>query len=203
MKRIAGIILAAGGSSRYGQPKQLLPWGNTNVINTTLRTAALAGLEPVIVVLGAYESQITATLTEANVQIVSNPDWQTGQSGSLKAGINVLPADCDGALFLLADQPHLSIHLVDALLREAESGAVAVAPLIDGRRANPVYFSRAAFPLLNTISGDQGGRAVMREVNVKYVDWYDEMQAHDIDEPEDYLVLKRFYFGEPDQPDKV
>jgi molybdenum cofactor cytidylyltransferase len=203
MKRIAGIILAAGTSSRYGQPKQLLPWGQTNVLNATVRTALLAGLDPVIVVLGAFESQIAATLSYENVQIVSNPDWQTGQSSSLKAGVNALLDDCDGALFLLADQPQLSVHLVDALLGEAESGAVAVAPLIDGQRANPVYFSRAAFQLLKSITGDQGGRAVMREVNVKCVEWYDEMQARDIDEPEDYLALKRFYFGEAVRTDKV
>ncbi|MGB4595104.1 MAG: nucleotidyltransferase family protein [Anaerolineaceae bacterium] len=203
MKQIAGIILAAGGSSRYGQPKQLLPWGDTTVLNATIQTTWLTRLKPVIVVLGAFETQITATIPDTGVRVVSNPDWQTGQSSSLKAGIKALPDNCDGALFLLADQPQLNVHLLDALLSEAENGAVALAPLIDGRRANPVYFSRETFHLLMSISGDQGGRAVMREVNVKYVEWYDEMQFHDIDEPEDYEILHRYYFGEAVRSDKV
>ena len=203
MKSIAGIILAAGGSSRYGQPKQLLPWGQENVINSTVKTALLAGLDPVVVVLGAFEAQIVATLPIERVKVVSNPDWQSGQSSSLKAGVNALPDTCVGALILLADQPQLNIHLVDALLREAKDGAVAVAPMIDGRRVNPVYFRRDVFPLLNNISGDEGGRAIMREISVKYVEWFDEMQARDIDEPEDYEILHRFYFGETIWSDKV
>jgi molybdenum cofactor cytidylyltransferase len=196
MKLIAGIILAAGGSSRYGQPKQLLPWGDTNVLNATVRTALLAGLDPVIVVLGAHEADISAAMTEPNLKLITNPDWQTGQSSSLKAGVQAVPDACDGALCLLADQPQLNVHLIDAILREADSGAVAVAPIIDGRRANPVYFNRAAFEELMTLTGDQGGRAVIREIKMNYVEWLDEMQALDIDNPEDYELLRLNYFGE-------
>ncbi len=203
MIQIAGIILAAGESSRYGRPKQLLPWGDTTVLNAVIKTAKLVGLDPVIVVLGAYESQITSTIAAENVQIVTNSFWQTGQSSSLQCGVKALPRNCDGALFMLADQPQLNVHFLDALLHEAQGGAVAVAPLIDGRRANPVYFSKYAFQLLMSISGDQGGRAVMREVSVKYVEWFDETQAQDIDEPIDYLALRRVYFGETELTDKV
>ncbi len=203
MKKIAGIVLAAGGSSRFGKPKQLLTWGNSNIVNATVRTAILAGLDPVIVVLGAFDTLIAATLPSIGLQVVKNHDWETGQSSSLKAGVQVLPVDCDGVLFLLADQPQVNAHLIDALLFEANLGAQAVAPMIDGRRANPVYFRRDVFPLLNTVTGDQGGKAVMREVSVKYVDWLDETQALDIDNPEDYESLHRIYFGEEGRIDKV
>ena len=166
------------------------------MLNATLRTAFLAGLDPVIVVLGAYEADIAASITEPKVKVVTNPDWQTGQSSSLKAGVQAVPDACEGALCLLADQPQLNVHLIDAILREADSGAVAVAPIIDGRRANPVYFNRAAFEELMNISGDQGGRAVIREIKVNYVEWLDEMQVLDIDNPKDYEILRLNYFGE-------
>ena len=150
-KKIAGIVLAAGGSSRFGKPKQLLTWGNSNIVNATVRTAILAGLDPVIVVLGAFDTLIAATLPSIGLQVVKNHDWETGQSSSLKAGVQVLPVDCDGVLFLLADQPQVNAHLIDALLFEAYLGAQAVAPMIDGRRQTRFIFV-GTFSLCSTLS---------------------------------------------------
>lgn len=193
MGKIAAVILAAGGSSRFGKTKQILPWGSANVINASIRAALLAEFDPIVVVLGADAERIRSTIEISAIQVVINEDWRTGQSSSLRAGIESLPADIDGAIFLLADQPQINVHLLDEIVKYANLGNEVVAPLIDGRRANPVYFSQANFDALKQVSGDQGGRGLMRDMNVKYVEWLDEMQGRDIDLPDDYNKLYNFY----------
>lgn len=195
MGKIAAIILAAGGSSRFGKTKQLLPWGSANVINAGVRTALLEGLDPVVVVLGADAERIRASIETLEIRVVINEDWRSGQSSSLRAGIESLPVDVSGAIFMLADQPQINVHLLDEIVKYANLGNEVVAPLIDGRRANPVYFSRSKFNALKQVSGDQGGRGLMRDMNVKYVEWLDEMQSCDIDLPEEYARLYNFYHG--------
>ncbi len=117
-KKVAGGILAAGGSSRFGEIKQLLPWKNKNIINTVVETAALADLDPILVVLGANAGLIQASLDNETVQVVNNTDWDKGQSTSLKAGVTAIRQTVDGVLFLLCDQPHLTVNLVDAVVEE-------------------------------------------------------------------------------------
>jgi len=113
MGKIAAVILAAGGSSRFGKTKQLLSWGSANVINASIRAALLAEFDPIVVVLGADAERIRSTIKISAIQVVINEDWRTGQSSSLRAGIESLPADINGAIFMLADQPQINVHLLD------------------------------------------------------------------------------------------
>ena len=193
-KKVAGVILAAGGSSRFGEIKQLLPWKNKNIINTVVETAALAGLDPILVVLGANAGLIQASLDNETVQVVTNPDWDKGQSTSLKAGVTAIRHTVDGVLFLLCDQPHLTVNLVNAVVEEGLRSGKVVTPIIDDRRANPVYFPASCFPLFDSLEGDAGGRQIISACPHTTLPWLDDWMARDIDTPEDYRAL-RDHFG--------
>lgn len=193
-KKVAGVILAAGGSSRFGEIKQLLPWKNKNIINTVVETAALAGLDPILVVLGANAGLIQASLDNETVQVVNNTDWDKGQSTSLKAGVTAIRQTVDGVLFLLCDQPHLTVNLVDAVVEEGLRSGKVVTPIIDDRRANPVYFPASCFTLFDTLEGDAGGRQIIPACPHTTLPWLDDWMARDIDTPEDYRVLRE-HFG--------
>lgn len=192
-KKTAGIILAAGQASRFGEIKQLLTWRDKNLVNTVVETAFLAGLNPVIVVLGANAELIEVSLDNDAVQVVINPDWDSGQSTSLKAGVNALSEDVEGAIFLLCDQPHLSVNLVSAVIESGLRSGKVVSPIIDDRRANPVYFPASCFPFFDRLEGDAGGRQIISACPHTTMPWMDDWMARDIDTPEDYQLLRKHY----------
>lgn len=186
-ERNAGIVLAAGGASRFGRPKQILPWRGEALVRHSARAGLEGGLHPVVVVTGAYADQVQAALEDLPVEIVHNPDWESGQSSSLAAGLRSLPEDCGGALFLLADQPQISASLVRSLAdRHAETLAPILAPLVDGQRGNPVFFDRQTFSDLLALQGDTGGRALFSRWPVEWLPWHDASVLMDIDRLEDY-----------------
>lgn len=187
---IAGIILAAGKSSRFGKPKQLLDWKGEPFVRVVARTALRAGLSPVIVVTGAHHQQIEEELKDLDVLIVRNEEWKTGQGSSIKAGVSSVSTECGGAIFLLADQPHMGASIIHALTeKHAEGLHPIVAPMVLDRRANPVLFDRAAFSDLMQIEGDTGGRAIFHKHRVEYLPWHDDGLLLDVDTPEQYERL--------------
>lgn len=190
-ERSAGIILAAGGSSRMGRPKQLLPWHGEPLVRHVATIALSSGLSPVIVVSGASHEQISQALEDLPVSIIENPDWPSGQSSSVRAGVAALPAESGSALFLLADQPQVPPSLIQALLAlHRETLAPVVAPRVGGQRANPVLFDRLTFADLMEIQGDVGGRALFWRYPVTWLEWPDENLLVDIDTEEDYSRLQ-------------
>lgn len=205
---VAGIILAGGGSSRFGQPKQLLDWYGKPFVRVVVETALTAGLSPVVVVTGAYAEKVEAALTNLPVRIVHNPVWQNGQSTSIQAGLRFLPhasfrdsstmdegfvegwEGVGAAIFLLADQPQVTPTILKALDGEhSRTLAPIVAPLVAGQRANPVLFDRFTFPDLMALSGDVGGRAIFSKVPVNYLTWHDESLLSDVDTQDEYRKL--------------
>lgn len=187
----AGIILAAGASTRMGQPKPLLIWRGEPFIRHVARTAISAGLSPVVIVTGEHTSEIRAAVADLSVTVIHNPDWEAGQSTSVRCGLRSLPDSIGSAIFLLADQPHIPIELVKALQdQHAQSLSPIVAPLIDERRGNPVLFDRVTFTELQSLTGDVGGRAVFANHPIAYVPWHDANLLLDVDTPEDYQRLR-------------
>lgn len=189
-ERIAGVILAAGGAQRMGQPKQVLIWRSQPLVRHVAQAALEAGLAPVVVVVGSAAEQVEAAVQGLPVQLVHNPEWQLGQSSSVKAGVSALPAETGAAVFLLADQPRTPVQLIVSLM-EAHAATLSplVAPLVQGRRANPVLLDRVTFPDLLALSGDQGGRALFARYPAHWVPWHDSTILQDIDTPEDYQRL--------------
>lgn len=187
---VAAIILAAGESSRYGEPKQLLDYHGRPFIRVVAETALRAELSPVIVVAGANHELIEAALKGLPIQFVYNPNWKEGQSSSIKEGIHLLEERIGAAIFLLADQPQIKQTIIRALVEEHHRTLNAViAPMVEGRRANPVLLDRVTFPALLQLEGDVGGRGIFSKFSPSYIQWDDSSLLLDVDRPEDYKKL--------------
>jgi molybdenum cofactor cytidylyltransferase len=187
---IAGIILAAGGSSRFGSPKALLTWHSSPFVHTIAQTALQAGLNPVIVVTGEYDQAIRAAVGDLPVQFVTNQDWQSGQASSIKKGLGSLPGRAGAVLFLLVDQPQVSEDVIRALFEtHRQTLAPILIPQVDGRRGTPVLFGQQTFQELSQIEGDAGGRQIFPHFQTHWLPWNDQTLLLDVDRPEDYQRL--------------
>jgi molybdenum cofactor cytidylyltransferase len=187
----AGIILAAGEASRFGQPKQLLDYKGQPFVRAVALTALASGLSPVVLVTGAHAKDVRAVVEDLPVIIAHNPQWITGQSSSIQIGLHQLPAETGAAIFLLADQPQVNPPILRALVdHHARNLAPILVPLVRDRRANPALFDRLTFPDLNIITGDVGGRAIFQKYPLTYLPWLDESLLIDVDTPEDLAKLE-------------
>ena len=160
---IAGIVLAAGRSSRLGRPKQLLPVHGEPLIRHTLRRVLASSLDQVILVVGHEADGVRATVAGLPVECVFNPDAAAGQSTSVRAGLAALSSEVEAAVFILGDQPGIDPNVIDALIAAwRTSGAPVVVPRYEDRMGNPVLFDRQVFPELAALEGDTGARPVVR-----------------------------------------
>ncbi len=191
--RIAAVILAAGGSSRFGQPKQLLDWEGRPLVAHVADVAWTAELDPIYVVTGAAADAVAQALAERPVHLLTNYRWEQGLSSSLALGVSALPPDVEAAIFLQADQPLLSPDLLRALVqRYRESQNTIVVPVTPaGERRSPVLFARALFPDLARLSGDVGGRALFAVYphHLTEMPWPHAEELQDVDTPETYVRL--------------
>ena len=188
--RIAGIILAGGGSRRFGRPKLLEIIDGEALIQRAVRAARDARLDPIVVVLGADGPAVREALGELDVQVTNNPDWAEGQSSSVRAGLKMLAPNVDGAVFLLADMPLVDAELVSTLVEtQRRSLAPIVAPWTGERWGNPVLFDRTTFEALSRIRGDQGGRAVFEKYSIEAVSC-GKTAMLDIDTPDDLDTIR-------------
>ncbi len=191
---IAGVILAAGGSTRFGQPKQLLDWKGEPFIRAVARIALDAGLSPVLVVTGANAKQVGSAVQDLSVMIINNEGWKSGQASSIRTAIGTLHSRkvnrVGGAIFLLVDQPQVTSSILRGLIeKHAEGLYPVVAPMVMDQRANPVLFDQVTFPDLLTLEGDVGGRAIFHKYRVEYLPWHDDRLLLDVDTPEMYQRL--------------
>ena len=189
---VAAVVLAAGESTRFGQPKQMLDWRGQPFVRAVAKTAVEAGLSPVIVVIGANGETVGTAVADLDVSVVTNEDWAHGQSSSIKKGVQVLNSENNvgAAVFMLVDQPQVTQSVLKALVeKHAEGLFPVVAPMVIDRRANPVLFDRATFPDLMELEGDVGGRAIFHKHRVEYLPWHDDRLLLDVDTPEQYQRL--------------
>ncbi len=193
MKQIAAIILAAGASTRFGQPKQLLDWDGVPLLAHVSNLALSAGLAPVIVVLGCQADAIRAALGTRAVQVVMNWRWKEGMSTSVQVGLAALPPETEAAIFLQCDQPLITADLLQALVaRFEETGASIAYPTHAGQRSTPVLFARRLFPELAAVNGDEGGRSLIIRYakDVATIEITDPDVLADVDTPADYKHLR-------------
>jgi len=160
---IAGVVLAAGRSSRLGRPKQLLPLAGLPLLAHVLRSASESSLDDVVVVLGHEAPAIRGAVGDWGQRVVVNPDYAAGQSTSIRAGLAALDPATEAVLFLLGDQPGVGPATIDAVVAEyGRSRAPIVVPVYGAAVGNPVLFDRALFPELAALRGDRGARGIVR-----------------------------------------
>jgi molybdenum cofactor cytidylyltransferase len=203
---IAGIVLAAGQSSRLGRPKQLLPVHGEPLIRHTLRRVLASSLDQVILVVGQEADEVRAAVADLPVACVFNADAAAGQSTSVRAGLAALSPDVAAAVFILGDQPGVDPNVIDTLIASwRETGAPVVVPRYEDRMGNPVLFDRRLFPELAALEGDTGARPVVRA-------YHDSGELHvapvagpappDVDTEADYAALIAA-LSEPQEPAPV
>lgn len=187
---VAGVVLAAGASSRLGQPKQLLTWRGKPFVRQVAQTALQAGLSPVIVVTGFAADETASAVQDLPVSLTFNSSWQEGQGTSVAAGADALPEKTGGAVFLLADQPQIPVELIASLVEmHAKTLAPILAPLVQGQRGNPVLFDRLTFDDLRSLKGEAGGRVLFSKYKVTWLPWLDSSILLDVDTEADYQRL--------------
>ena len=194
-RRVAAIILAAGRSTRMGGPNKLLAEiGGKPLVRIAVEEALGSRARPVIVVTGHQREQVEAALKDLDVTLVHNPDFGLGLSTSLKAGIAAVPAEADGAIVCLGDMPQVDASLIDKLIAafDPERGALVVVPSIEGKRGNPVVWSRRFFSDLAALEGDIGARHLIASYPeaVTEVPLSDRAALVDVDTPDALRALK-------------
>ncbi len=192
--RVAGIVLAAGLSSRMGSNKLLAKIDGTALIRKTVDAALASDLEPVIVITGHQPEKIQAALRGTGVTFLHNPQYAEGLSTSLRTGIASVPKDSDGALILLGDMPEIPTTLIERMLAAfspADGRAICVATS-DGKRGNPVLWGRQFFAEIEQVNGDSGAKHLIGEHDgfVCEVE-ADAVVFHDVDTPEALAALKK------------
>jgi molybdenum cofactor cytidylyltransferase len=158
---VAAVILAAGRSTRMGGPNKLLAELNGKALVRIVAEQAIASkASSVTVVTGHQAPEVEKALAGLKVTFVYNPDFADGLASSVKAGIAAVPADANGAAVCLGDMPLIDARLIDRLIESfaPDRGNLIVVPVSDGRRGNPVLWSRRFFNELMTLDGDIGAR---------------------------------------------
>jgi molybdenum cofactor cytidylyltransferase len=158
---IAGLLLAAGRSSRFGADKLCAKLDGKAVIRWSA-TSLLSAVDVVYVVVAPGADAPVQALSRMDVRFVVNLAHAEGMASSIRAGVAALPADVEAVVIALGDQPRVSAEVMRALIaRWREGNADAVAPRYDEGRGNPVLFARSCFAALLTLRGDVGARAVL------------------------------------------
>ena len=179
---ISAVLLAAGSGSRFGGRKLLAPYRGRPLIESSLANLAQAPVDETVVVVGDDAKTLRAVCEPFGVRVVDNPDWEQGQSTSVRAGLLALGPEVRAAVVLLADQPLVGAGAVERLVAAFEGGARVAVATYDAKRRNPVLFSRAVWPLLlEELSGDEGARAVLR----RHPDLLTEVPCDGVGDPAD------------------
>lgn len=185
---ICGLILAAGGSSRLGRPKQLVRVQEKPLLELAIENAVKARLQQVYVVLGARYDQIAPSARHLPVSIIRNEQWQEGIGSSISTGINAISrvGSCDAVLIMLCDQLHVHpqhlLRLIDAYRRKKAS---IIATTYGGQTGVPALFDQAFFPELEQLSGDTGAKKILHQHAGRLHSIRFEQALIDIDTPED------------------
>src|SRR4051794_2943969 len=167
-RKVAAVVLAAGRSTRMGGPNKLLAeLGGKTLVRIVAEQALASTASQVIVVTGHQADQVEQSLAGLKVRFIRNPDFADGLASSVKAGLAAVPEDADAAIVLLGDMPLIDARLIDRLIEAfaPDRGGLIAVPVSDGRRGNPVLWSRRFFSELMTLEGDIGARHLIEKHN--------------------------------------
>lgn len=186
---ISGILLAAGLSTRMGEPKQLLPFGESSIVETVVDSMLAAKYDEVIVVVGHCAEQIQERLADRSVKIVFNPEYHEGMLTSAQAGIRVLEAS-DAFALMLVDQPFITTSLINQVIDAyAQTNKGIALPSYNYKRGHPVIFHRRYADNILDLGTESGGvRTLFKRYgdDIHYVTVDTDQVLRDIDYREDY-----------------
>lgn len=196
-RNVAGVVLAAGSSSRMGRNKLLLELGGETVIRRAVRAAVDGGLDPVVVVLGHEAERVRAELSGLPFRAVLNPDHARGVGTSLLVGVAEVPISAAALVVLLADMPFVTASMIGAVVeRHRATGAPVVVSRYGETEAPPTLFDRSLFAELLAIAGDRCARQVARrhEQEAAVVAW-PAQALRDLDVAGDYQDVRALLAG--------
>jgi molybdenum cofactor cytidylyltransferase len=153
--RTSGLVLAAGGSSRLGQPKQLLRYGSSTLLGHVLDVARDVDFDQLLCVVGGGADDVLDRVDFTGVEVVQNRSFGEGCSSSIAAALNAVDARSDVLVLMLGDQPGVTAATVSALLEGRRGAALAACGYADGR-GHPLAFGRSTFAQLAALHGDKG-----------------------------------------------
>ncbi|MBS1520450.1 MAG: nucleotidyltransferase family protein [Bacteroidetes bacterium] len=161
IKNCAAVILAAGQSSRLGQPKQLLKYQNKTLLQHAIDTAKQS-VQSVIVVLGSNADAIQKETDSAEMQVVINDDWQSGMASAIRCGILALDNVIDSVVLMVCDQPFVTPDLLNSLIeKQKETNKPIIASQYGDTIGTPALFHKQFFAELMDLSGDTGAKKIM------------------------------------------
>ena len=171
---IPAVVLAAGASSRLGEPKQLAMLGGETLLERTVRVAREAGCLPVVVVVGAEYVQVLGNSLLGDIVPAINDKWEEGMASSIRLGVRTLglvAKDAEGVLLMTCDQPAVTAKHLSRLMPEAEVKASRYA----GKNGVPAFFPKKYFDKLMELKGDAGARELLAEAR------YEELENGELD----------------------
>jgi molybdenum cofactor cytidylyltransferase len=190
---IAGVVLAAGGASRFGSPKQLAELDGVPLLQHAVDAMlAVPAIDPVVVVLGAEAQRVLAAVELDEARAVVCPDWEEGMAASLRCGIAAV-GDADWVIVTLGDQPRITSQVIAAVTDAADSariGTAAVRATYAGVPGHPVALARAMLPHVEQLRGDVGARELLGHATVRTFEAGRLCDPTDVDTPEELEGLR-------------
>ena len=191
MNKIVSLILAAGSSTRMGQPKQLLKWGDHTLLDHAIETVLEANTHEVILVLGSNFELINKTIKNHDVTILNNKNWKQGLGTSIACGVQFISKsipNIDGVLLVLADQPLIDSHYLKSMIKNfVPNNKQILATLYNnGKQGVPVLFDIGYIEELSKLDNDFGAKQLLNKHPSHVVTLGSSIQTVDLDSEEDY-----------------
>jgi molybdenum cofactor cytidylyltransferase len=190
---IGGVVLAAGGASRFGSPKQLAELDGVPLLQHAVDAMlAVPAVDPVVVVLGAEAAGVREAVDFGEARTVECADWQEGMAASLRCGVAAV-GECEWVLVTLGDQPRVTPQVIVAVMDQADCapvGTAAVRATYDGVAGHPVALGRAILPRVAQLRGDVGARELLGHATVRTFEAAHLCDPGDVDTPQDLEALR-------------
>jgi molybdenum cofactor cytidylyltransferase len=187
------LLLAAGSSTRMGQPKMLLPFNGKTLLQHCIDEIKKSSAGDLVVVTGCYHSLLKEILNQQQIAFTENAHWQQGMGSSIQKGINFLLErypKANSVIILVCDQPHISSSLINKIMnKQTETGKKIVASFYDDTTGTPVLFYKKYFKLLSELDGIYGAKKIVQQFKEDTVTIDFPKGSIDIDTPEDYSLL--------------